>query len=239
MPYYINCIGCPITDFSLQAGRDFFISEYINATTAQHGGGGGVGGEIFAGLFADRAGGAPSGCRNESGYLLGHRLVFQELQARMAEAKPPGSLGSLVVTNNVVYPGVSGTMLEGFRANETQLIAHRNAALSGGGHRLVLVHAGYATDGSDAHCHNITNALAAFLVSAGPGSRFGCSRGWELGTGWLTDHAAYHRPLGVPRQARATVSPDGVWRREFASGVVAVFDTRTGAGEIEWAALWW
>jgi hypothetical protein len=67
VPYYINCIGCPITDFSLQAGRDFFISEYINATTAQHGGGGGVGGEIFAGLFADRAGGAPSGCRNESG----------------------------------------------------------------------------------------------------------------------------------------------------------------------------
>jgi hypothetical protein len=226
VPYYINCIGCPITDFSQQAGRDFFIAEYINATTAHSG-------QTFAGLFADRAGGAPTGCYNESGYLLGHKLVFQELQLAMAHASPAGSLGKYVVTNNVAYPGVSGTMLEGFRANETQLITHRAAAAGAG--RLVLIHAGYALDGGDDHCHNITNALAGFLVSAGPGSMFGCSRGWTLGQGWLTDHPAFHRPLGVPLSSSATIS-SGVWRREFASGTVATFNANTGVGHIKWAS---
>jgi hypothetical protein len=59
VPYYINCIGCPITDFASQAGRDFFITEYINATKAH-------GPPVFAGLFADRASGAPKGCANET-----------------------------------------------------------------------------------------------------------------------------------------------------------------------------
>jgi len=87
----------------------------------------------------------------------------------MHYAKPLGSLGVLVVTNNVVYPNVSGTMLEGFYANESQLVSHRSAAAQG---RVVLAHAGYRADGADNHCGNITNALAAFLVSAGPRSKF-------------------------------------------------------------------
>jgi hypothetical protein len=49
----------------------------------------------------------------------------------MENARPLGALGLLVVTNNVAYPGVSGTMLEGFFANESQLLAHRNAAAPG------------------------------------------------------------------------------------------------------------
>ena len=124
-------------------------------------------------------------------------------------------------------------MLEGFFANESQLLAHRDAAAQG---RVVLVHAGYRTDGEDNRCHNITNALAAFLVSAGPRSMFGCSRGWELAQGWSTDHPAFHRPLGLPRQPKATISETGLWRREFASGTVASFDTRTGLGRINWAS---
>ena len=167
------------------------------------------------------------------GYLLGHKLVFQELQAKMQYAKPFGSLGLLVVTNNVVYPNVSGTMLEGFYANESQLISHRSAAAQG---RVVLAHAGYKADGADNHCGNITNALAAFLVSAGPRSMFGCSTGWELAQGWSTDHRDFHRPLGRPLQPTATISKTGVWRREFASGTVATLDTQTGIGHIEWAS---
>ena len=222
-PYYINCVGCPLTDFSLEAARDFFIAEYTNTTTAH--------GNVFAGMFADRAGGAPAGCRNASGYLAGHRLVFQELQARMAHATPPGSLGKYVVTNNVAYDNVSGTMLEGFRANVSQLIVHRSAAVEG---RLVLVHAGYAQDGSDNHCANIANSLAAFLVSAGPGSKFGCSRGWELAQGWAHDHPDFHRPLGPPTSP-ASVSAAGIWRRAFSSGTNVTFDAATGIGTIEWA----
>ena len=135
--------------------------------------------------------------------MLGHKLVFQELQTKMEYAKPLGSLGVLVVTNNVVYSNVSGTMLEGFDANKSQLVAHHSAAAQG---RVVLVHAGYRTDGTDNHCDNITNALAAFLVSAGPRSMFGCSKGWELAQGWSTDHPDFHRPLGLPRQPTATIS---------------------------------
>ena len=60
VPYYINCIGCPITNFASQAGRDFFIAEYINATRTHDAA------PVFAGLFADRASGAPTGCENET-----------------------------------------------------------------------------------------------------------------------------------------------------------------------------
>ena len=107
-PYYINCVGCPLTDFSLEAARQFWIQEYLN-TTQEYGG-------VFDGLFADRAAGAPKGCRNESGYAIGHRLVLEELQARIAP------LGHMVIANNVVYQGVGGTMIEGFAANESQVM---------------------------------------------------------------------------------------------------------------------
>lgn len=59
--YYINCVGCPLTDFSLEAAREFWIQEYLNTTREYSG--------VFDGLFADRAAGAPKGCRNESGYV--------------------------------------------------------------------------------------------------------------------------------------------------------------------------
>lgn len=48
-------------------------------------------------------------------YAIGHRLVLEELQARIAH------LGHVVIANNVVYQEVGGTMIEGFAANESQV----------------------------------------------------------------------------------------------------------------------
>ena len=44
----------------------------------------------------------------------------------------------------------------------------------------------------------------------------------------------YDLPLGPP-VSNATLSADGVWRRRFASGTEATFDTRTNTGRVAWA----
>jgi len=53
-------------------------------------------------------------------------------------------------------------------------------------------------DGADNHCASVVNSLAAFLIGAGEGSFYACSRDWQVDplwpaeghpSDWMTWHA--------------------------------------------------
>ena len=82
----------------------------------------------------------------------------------------------------------------------------------------------------------VQTELAAFLVGMGERSYFTCGS-WEdtlsspTTSSWLP---VYDLPLGEPI-ANASLGADGVWRRSFASGTRATFDTVAEVGRVFWA----
>jgi hypothetical protein len=130
-------------------------------------------------------------------------------------------------------------MLEGFSALESALTLLMNATAAG---FLVQAHAGYAVDGSDQHCANITNSLAAFLVAAGEYSYYHCSLLWQSDPSWpsaghdadewLVWRPEYDRPLGPP--LGNAVKKGSVYSRNFSLGTYVEFDTSTNTGKIMW-----
>jgi hypothetical protein len=46
----------------------------------------------------------------------------------------------------------------------------------------------------------------------------------------------YDRPLGAPK-AQAVLGEDGILRREFASGTVALFDPKAQTGQVKWGQV--
>lgn len=93
-----------------------------------------------------------------------------------------------------------------------------------------------ATPQPDYHEPAVQTELAAFLVAMGERSYYVCGS-WEdtyspgaAPTTWMD---VYDLPLGEPLGNATLV--DGVWRRSFASGTNATFDTKSERGRIEWA----
>lgn len=85
------------------------------------------------------------------------------------------------------------------------------------------------------HNDAVQTELAAFLVAMGTYSYFLCGS-WEdtfsnpQTSTWLP---VYDLPLGEPI-SNATLEK-GIWRRSFASGTNATFNTKTEVGTIDWA----
>ncbi|XP_065830203.1 uncharacterized protein [Oscarella lobularis] len=207
--------GMLVFDFSKQAGRDFWASDCINATKTGY----------IDGCFADRSGeesfrGTTLSPETAKAYAKGHDQVLQDLQKSLGD--------NVLVANNYLLPGVSSTMIEGFQSKEASILQLQKAVSE---KKLVEAHAGYHDS-----CKNITNSLAAFLIGAGEYSYYGCSSGWyvdETHMDWITWHPEYDKPLGKPT-GPATKEGD-VYTRHFASGTVAMFDTKTNTGTINWA----
>ena len=76
--------------------------------------------------------------------------------------------------------------------------------------------------------------LAAFLIGMGKYSYFVCGAWENYPANTSTWNPVYDLPLGAPR-SKAVKGRDGVWRREFASGTVATFDTKQEKGAVSWA----
>ena len=203
--------GMLVFDFSKQAGRDFWASDCINATKTGY----------IDGCFADKAdlesfSDNTLSPETAKAYAKGHDQVLQDLQKSLGD--------NVLVANNYLLPGVSSTMIEGFHSNEASILQLQKAASE---KKLVEAHA---------RCKNITDSLAAFLIGAGEYSYYGCSSGWyvdETHMDWITWHPEYDKPLGKPT-GPATKEGD-VYTRHFASGTVAMFDTKTNTGTINWA----
>ena len=107
---------------------------------------------------------------------------------------------------------------------------------------FVEVHAGDPASGSDNHCDNITNSLAAFLIGMGERHYYACSNHlWTSNPDWpsepddwLDDRPEYSKPLGKPLGVGVR-SAEGVWTRNFTSGTSAEFDERTNSSTLRWA----
>ena len=80
----------------------------------------------------------------------------------------------------------------------------------------------------------VQTELAAFLVAMGERSYYVCGA-WQDYPVEGTWNPVYDLPLGAPLGA-AVLGRDGVWRRRFARGTNASFDTRAESGRVEWAA---
>jgi hypothetical protein len=80
----------------------------------------------------------------------------------------------------------------------------------------------------------VQTELAAFLVGMGRYSYYVCGSWENYPANSSTWNPVYDLPLGEPI-GNATLGADGVWRREFASGTTATFDTHTETGEVSWA----
>ena len=77
--------------------------------------------------------------------------------------------------------------------------------------------------------------LAAFLVAMGEHSYYVCGSWENYPANASTWNPVYDLPLGKPHQD-ATLGKDMVWRRAFASGTMASFDTKTNTGLVFWAS---
>jgi Hypothetical glycosyl hydrolase family 15 len=203
------------------------------------------GGETYNGCFFDRA----DDCKFDKSCGLGVEAVMSEAQHVAFAAGHRASLinatsalaqrGQIAIWNNNIDSDHDTFMLEDFGANESCILVLMHAATQG---QMVEAHAGDLESGSDNHCENITNALAAFLIGAGPNSYFACSNAvWTSNPAWPAERDAwldsrpeYEKSLGVP-QGNATKTAAGVWQRLFASGTRVEFIVATGAGRIEWS----
>ena len=212
-----NHTGMLSFDFAQSAVRDFWASECVNMTRTG----------VVDGCFSDRSVGG--NCEKTPEFAAGHLRVHQELQRALGN-------GVLIANAGFDMPGVSGTQIEGFKADEASIKTLQQCVANG---KITEAHAGYGADGADDHCGNITNSLAAFLIGAGPRSYYACSRGWKvqedpIGSVW---HPEYEKPLGSPA-GPAVKDADGVYTRRFESAkgtTLVTFDTRHNTGRIEWA----
>lgn len=216
--------GMKVFDFGAPAVRDWFAGAASTALPPS----------LIDGCFQDRAGeegfpGVPAAAASR--YAAGHDAVLQGIQARLGASR-------FLIQNDYLSTatGARAMMLEFFDATEASILQLMQAAQLG---FLVQAHAGNSADGSDGHCADVTNALAAFLIGAAEGCFFACSRDWQIDpafpeapSDWMTWHAQYSRPLGPPHGP--AVKASGVWRRSFGANVTVAFDTGTNEGEIVW-----
>jgi hypothetical protein len=208
-----------VFDFSKEEVRNFWASECINMTKTGY----------VDGCFSDRAVGEPA-CHfnsqeHKQAYQKGHVLVHQELQKAIGN-------GPLVANHAYSMPNVSAVHIESFKADEQSIKQLNDSAALG---KLVQAHAGYGEDGSDDHCNDVEQSLAAFLIGARDNCFYGCSRHWDVDSDPISGvwHAEYDKPLGEPL-GFASKKGD-VWTRSFKSGTVVTFDTATNNGHIAWA----
>jgi hypothetical protein len=164
-----------------------------------------------------------------------YRLFAPSLQTTVGADK-------FIVANNYQLSGVKATMLESFDASEASI--NELLSLVESGQYIVQAHAGYAIDGADNHCDNVTNALSAFLIAAGENCFFACSRDWAIdpewplpghSSDWMTWHPEYSKPLGPPT-GPAKRSASGMWTRSFGTGTAVQFDSQTNTGQITWSS---
>ncbi len=188
------------------------------------------------GCFADRANYGASFSHNTltpaqlQAFEEGHLQAMQLTQQQLGD--------SLLIANNQFYSGITGTMLESFGANEESILMLMNASAAA---QRVQAHAGYAPNGQDNYCQDVTNSLSAFLIGAGENCYYACSRGWAVNPlwpaasdDWLTIHPQYLRPLGAP--SGPAVKHGDTYTRSFASGTVVTFNTTSNEGRIAWAS---
>lgn len=217
--------GMEVFDFSQAPVRTWFTAACANLTATGS----------LDGCFEDRAGeeGFPGVAPPASAaYARGHDAVLVALQDAVGA-------DDFIVANNYALPGVQATMLENFNASESSITELQSLAAAG---YIVQTHAGYAVNGDDNHCASVLNVLAAFLIGAGEGSFFACSRDWQVdplwpaeghASDWMTWHPEYSRPLGPPT-GPGQRSAEGVWTRTFASGTSVMFNSSSGIGFISW-----
>ena len=218
--------GMDVFDFSQTVVQAWFATACSNLTATG----------ALDGCFEDRAGeeGFPGITpATAAAYARGHDAVLRSLQAAVGT-------NDFIIANNYALPGIRATMLESFNASEGA-IEELQALVAAG--FIVQAHAGYTADGADNHCASVVNSLAAFLIGAGEGSYFACSRDWQIdpewpapghASDWMTWHPEYSRPLGTPT-GPGQRSAAGIWTRAFALGTQVEFDAHSGIGTITWA----
>jgi hypothetical protein len=224
--------GLNVFDFTNPKVFSLWVDECVGLTSKYAG--------AVDGCFADRADNVTGqgwahtlDPAKMEAYAEAHEQAMISVQAGLNASLP----GSVLVSNHIVVPGVTATMIEAFAATEASISELLAFAATGA---IVEVHPGYSEDGSDNYCEEITNSLAAFLIGAGEGSYYHCSRGWisnssfpDADDEWLTWREEYDRPLGAP--TGPAVKTGAVYTRGFASGTHVRFDTTTNTGTITWA----
>ena len=139
------------------------------------------------------------------------------------------ALGSdrLLIGKEADQPYVNSAQIEFFKANNDSINELIEGAKNG---KVMQAHVPI-----EVSCRgDLTDYLSAFLVAAGKYSYYGCGNWTTSGndTTALFWHPEYDKPLGAPL-ALATYE-GGQWKRQFASGTVAIFDTATNKGVINW-----
>jgi len=84
--------------------------------------------------------------------------------------------------------------------------------------------------GGDPLDPDVMTELAAFLIAAGPHAYYMCG-GWA-GTKPVW-YEVYEKAIGNPL-GNATLS-NGIYKRQFKSGTVVTYNTKTETGKIEWS----
>ena len=217
----------PVFDFSQPAVRALWSSECANQTKK----------DGVDGCFVDRAvDGAPTGRLSPdkaTEYSVGHAKVLTEVQNAVAGP---------IICNHAYGPPhdnttvCRGAMIEGFSRNNASiaelLLCEQNK-------KICEAHFTGSIDQDQ-------DTVAAYLIAAYGGDGFGSYMGWggwnsvdEYDAKWAAEvwPDVLTKPLGPPK-ARAVLSADNVWSREFVSdkGTTKVtFDLNTNKGSIQWA----
>lgn len=225
--------GLLVFDFTNPTVRKLWTQECANLTRDYP--------HVVDGCFADRAENTSGWVREltpakASAFVEAHYTALQDVQAALNASKPDGSPG-ILVANHVVIPGVLAAMIESFQPNEASILELATMSATGA---IVEAHAGYFPGGTDKYCEEITNSLSAFLIGAGEGAYYHCSRGWISNSSfpavedeWLTWREEYSRPLGEPHGPAAKAGT--LYTRLFSTGTAVTFDTATNSGTIAWS----
>lgn len=221
-----NSSSLRVFDMANPRAVDLWIEACLNATSAG-----------IDGCFSDRATGNPNTCTlsDPEAYEAGHAKAHNELQTRLGADK-------LLIANEACTLDdhrdddsgrelhVRGAMLEFFEPSEQSILA-----LSDCQTRIDVVQARFQVDDSKQCQVEPTDALAAFLIAAGPFAYFACSEGWSTQTDVLEWHEWYDLPLGEP--LADAVKTGSLWTRSFASGTNVTFNVTSNSGTIDWATM--
>lgn len=149
---------------------------------------------------------------------------------RRLQQQVPGIM--ICGSNGGFLDGVAATQVQNWGVHDQDYAGHWIPMLqrSVAAGKVFQAHA--ACGSSDPYDPIEQTKLAAFLVAAGDRSYYMCG-GW--GAAKVDWFPIYDLPLGKPL-GNATLGPDGVYVRHFASGTVATFDTSMNNGTIQWAS---
>ena len=211
-----NKQGFLVVDQSNPDVREYWIKTCLDAVSAADG----------DGCFADSSQHYNESYPNVSPLKMqewnrGILQLSHDLQQRLGDDK-------LLIGKAPDQPYVKAAMIEYFRANNDSINGLIEGVRKG---KVMEAHVPIFVD-----CNgDITDYLAAFLVGAGNYSYFGCGQ-------WSSDdnepwywRPEYSYPLGEPVSAPSY--NNGVWRRVFANGVLAMFDTANNKGTIRWSRV--